>query len=275
MSLGAGAGLGWRPETAWACETRRSLAFVEVIAENMPERGPLPKALETLRARGVEFVVHGVSLSLGSGDPPEPRRLARLRRVAELLGAPLVSEHLAFVRGGGHETQHLLPVPRTREAIEVVVDNVRRAQDALRLPLAIENIARLFTWPGDAIPDGEMLAEIAERSDCRILLDASNLRADAQNFGCDVPAFLASLPAERIAYVHLAGGIERDGFFHDTHAQTIDRGALASLEAVLAAYGPLPVLLERDDGFGTSAELHAELDAIERRIEEVKLHGSG
>src|SRR5256885_6273744 len=42
--------------------------------------------------------------------------------------APLVSEHLAFVRGGGREAGHLLPVPYTRAALDVVVANVRAAK---------------------------------------------------------------------------------------------------------------------------------------------------
>ena len=43
--------------------------------------------------------------------------------MAETLNAPLVTEHIAFVRGGGPLTRsprleagHLLPVPRTRDA---------------------------------------------------------------------------------------------------------------------------------------------------------------
>lgn len=35
------------------------------------------------------------------------------------LPAPLVSEHIAFVRAGGTEAGHLLPVPRTPDALDV------------------------------------------------------------------------------------------------------------------------------------------------------------
>lgn len=262
MLLKPGVGLGWRPETAWACQCRDDLVLSEIIAESVPVRGPMPAALEQLLLRGVPIVPHGVSLSLGSGEPPAPKRLARLRAVCERLRAPLMSEHVAFVRGAGLETEHLLPVPRTREALAVVVDNVRRAQDALGLPLALENIAHLFEWPESALGEADFLAELLERTGALLLLDVANLHANAVNFGWDVAAFLDAIPLERLAYVHVAGGTWKKDFYHDTHAHPVGDGALAVLAEVVSKVGPVPALLERDDGFADRAALDAELDAI-------------
>jgi len=63
--------------------------------------------------------------------------------------APLVSEHVAFVRAGGLEAGHLLPVPRSSEALEVLTAHVRTVQAELDVPLALEPIATLFDWPDD------------------------------------------------------------------------------------------------------------------------------
>jgi uncharacterized protein (UPF0276 family) len=112
-----GLGIGWRPELALRIERRADLGFVEVIAEDLNPWGPLPGPVLQLRERGTTIVPHGISLSLGGAEPPDPRRLEALGRLAERLGAPLVSEHLAFVRAGGLESGHLLPLPRTREAL--------------------------------------------------------------------------------------------------------------------------------------------------------------
>src|SRR5262249_1528304 len=160
-------------------------------------------------------VPHGVTLSLGSGEPPERDRLARLGSLARRVGAPLVSEHLAFVRGGGIETGHLLPLPRTREALDVVVANVRAAKEALPVPLAIETIATLFDWPGAEMDEATFLAEVLERADVLLLLDLANVYANALNRGDDPVAFLDRLPLRRIAYVHVAGGMMREGIYHD------------------------------------------------------------
>src|SRR5207245_3618432 len=136
MSAGlSGLGLSWRPELALAIERDARVAFVEVTAEDVEER--LPPAVEVLKGRK-PIVVHGLTLSLGGAEPPRRDRLKMLGRLARKLDAVLVSEHVAFTRAGGLEAGHLLPVARTRAALEVVVENVKRAQDALPVPLALE-----------------------------------------------------------------------------------------------------------------------------------------
>ncbi len=72
------------------------------------------------------MIPHGVALSLCGAEPLAPRRVAHLAVCAEKLDAPLVSEHIAFVRAGGMEAGHLLPVPRSREALDVLVRHVRQ-----------------------------------------------------------------------------------------------------------------------------------------------------
>jgi uncharacterized protein (UPF0276 family) len=257
-----GLGIGWRPELALPIDRRRGLGFVEILAEDLDPRGPVPAPIERLRSRGVAVVPHGVSLSLGGAEPPDAARLSALSRLAERLGAPLVSEHVAFVRGGGRETGHLLPLPRTREALDVVVANVRAARAALPVPLALENVAALFEWPGAEMDEATFLAELLERADVLLLLDVENVYANARNHGHDALAFLDRLPLERIAYVHVAGGVERDGLYHDTHAHPVPAAVLDLLEEVCARAAVPGVMLERDDHFPSDAGLHAELDAI-------------
>lgn len=252
-----GVGLAWRPETARLVERRA--AFTEVLAEATPT---VPPAVRALVDRGVPVVVHGVGLGLGDATPPDPGRLARLARLAAAVRAPVVSEHVAFVRGGGHELGHLFPVPRTRAALAVVADNVRRAQDALPVPLVLENPAALFAWPDDELPLGDWLAEVVAATGAELLLDLSNLWGDVVHHGLDPDALFDRLPLERVRYAHLAGGVVRDGLYHDTHAHPLLDGPLTLLARARARRPDLPVLLERDDRHPPAGELDAELDRI-------------
>jgi uncharacterized protein (UPF0276 family) len=256
-----GMGIGWRPELALAIDRRLGLGFVELIAEDFGDL-PLPDAIEVLRQRGVLLIPHGISLSLGGAEPPDPARLAALGRLALRVGAPLVSEHLSFVRAGGLESGHLLPLPRRRDALEVVIANVRAARAALPVPLALENVATLFEWPGAEMEEIAFLRTVLEETDTLLLLDIENVYANARNHGFDAAAFLDELPLERIAYVHIAGGVEHNGTWHDTHTYPVADEVL-DLLSELSARTPLPgVMLERDDNFPSEAELNAELDAI-------------
>jgi uncharacterized protein (UPF0276 family) len=80
--------------------------------------------------------------------------------------------------------------------------------------------------------------------------------------GGDPVAFLDNLPLERLAYVHVAGGLERSGLYHDTHTAPVPRPVLDLLEELSARTVVPGVLLERDDDFPTEQELNAELDAL-------------
>lgn len=271
-----GTGIGWRPEIAAEIAELPGVDWVEVVAENVCP-GHLPDALQELRERGTTVVPHGVSLGLGGADRPDAGRLAALAERAEALGAPLVTEHIAFVRAGGPltasprmEAGHLLPVPRTRDALDVLCENVRIAQEALPVPLALENIAALINWPGEELTEGQFLTELVERTGVRLLIDVANLHTNHVNRGEDPVVALDGLPLDALAYVHVAGGVERDGVWHDSHAHPVTRPVLDVLAELCARTAPPGVLLERDEDFPGIGELAGELDAIRTVLKEAR-----
>jgi uncharacterized protein (UPF0276 family) len=257
-----GVGIGWRPEISGFVAELPGLRFVEVVAESVPGTGPVPDALAELTERGVAVVPHGVKLSLGGAERVDPDRVAHLARVADLVGAPLVSEHIAFVRAGGVEAGHLLPVPRSRAAVDAVVANVIRTQAELPVPIALEPIAALFDWPDDELDEAQFLTEILDRTGALLLLDVANVYANALNRATDPVALLDRLPLERIAYVHVAGGAEHDGIYHDTHPDPVPSAVLDLVGELCARHRPPALLLERDGHYPQADVLRAELDAI-------------
>jgi hypothetical protein len=226
----------------------------------------LPRGVAELRERGVAVVPHGVRLSLGGAEPLDPVRVTHLAACAAALDAPLVSEHVAFVRAGGREAGHLLPLPRSRAALDVLSAHVRSVQAELDVPLALEPIAALFDWPDDEYTEGEFLTALLERTGALLLLDVANVYANAVNRGTDPEALLDAIPLDRVAYVHVAGGAEHaadPGVYHDTHTDPVPPAVLALLERLRERLDVAPaVMLERDGRYPPAATLRAELDAI-------------
>lgn len=256
-----GLGIGWRPEIDLTVERLPGLGFVEVVAEGI-HLDHLPESLQVLRSRGMTVLPHGVTLSLGGAEEPEPHRLDHLAACALAFDSPIVSDHVAFVRSGNLEAGHLLPVSRTRKSLDIVAANIRIAQEALPVPLAVENIAALFGWPEDEMTEGQFLAELVQRTGVLLIVDVANLWTNQVNLGLDPLQAMDELPLDFLAYVHVAGGVLRDGVWHDTHQHAVPPEVLELLTA-LAERTHIPgVMLERDGAYPSDAELARELGEI-------------
>lgn len=183
-------------------------------------------------------------------------------RVNRAAISALVSDHVAFVRADGLESGHLLPVARTDDSLDVVCANIEIAQAALRVPLAVENVAALLDRPGAQMTEAQFLRRMVERTGVLLLLDVANPYANERNLGLSAMDALDELPLDEVAYVHVAGGVERDGLYHDTHAHPVSIAVLDLLAATCDRARLPGVLLEYDDRYPTDAHLAAELGAI-------------
>lgn len=257
-------GLGYRSELALYIERREDLGFVEILAEDYHSPSCVPDALKTLAQRGVEIIIHCTSLNLGGTEPVDLKMVKHIDALARYFDSPFVSDHVAFVRAGGLESGHLLPVPRNQVALDLLTRNVAQANEYLSVPLVLENIATTFEWPASMqqMDEADFLTELLRRTDCKFLLDVSNLFANSFNHKFDAVDYLKRLPLERLAYVHMAGGTFKQGLYHDTHCHPLREHSLDLLASLCQLTVPPRVMLERDDSFPPIAELTAELDAI-------------
>ena len=237
--------------------------WFEVHAENyMVAGGPRLTMLAALReARPLSL--HGVGLSLGSVERPDPAHLKALADLVDRFDPFLVSEHLAWSRIGTRCLPDLLPVPRTGEALLTVSRNIDIVQDALGRPILIENPAHYVTL--DAMwSEPDFLAEIVHRTGCGLLIDVNNVAVAANNLGYNAERYLAELPHDAIGEIHVAGHSEDPllgaHLLIDSHEAPVSDQVWDLLAALLERSGERPVLLERDGNVPAFADLMAERD---------------
>lgn len=262
-----GVGVGWRAELALdLLRSPGSADFVEVVAETCFVQ---PEARREARAIAEVWPVipHGVKLSLGSAEGIDPDRARALGALAKALRAPIVSEHVAFVRSGDREIGHLTALPPTRAALSVVERNVARARRYLPdVPLLLENVAWTFRWPDSEMDEGSFYSEVVRRTGCQLLLDVGNLYANAVNSGLEPAEVAQTFPLNSVGMIHLAGGVLEHGFYFDDHAHAVSGSVFELLESVLAVTGAVPILIERDALFPPFAELAGEVERGRRLL---------
>ncbi len=248
-ALAPRAGIGLRaPHYRDMLARRPALAFLEVHSENyFGAGGPPHFYLERLR-RDYPLSLHGVGLSLGSGDPLDPAYLARLQSLIERYQPARVSDHLCWTSVGGRHAHDLLPLPFTAAMARHVAARIRQVQDALGCRILVENASSYVAFSESDMSEWDFVNEVVAASDCLLLLDVNNVYVNAVNHGFDAHAYLEAMPAGRVAEIHLAGfdTDERAACLVDTHGKPVHAPVWELYRDTVRRFGPRPTLIEWD-----------------------------
>ncbi|MHB2025958.1 MAG: MNIO family bufferin maturase [Elusimicrobiota bacterium] len=252
---------------------RPAVPWFEAISENyMGLRGgqggrPL-EILQLVRER-YPVILHGVSMNIGSADPLDQDYLKKLKRLADLVKPAHISDHLCWTGTRGRNLHDLLPLPYTREALNLIVPRVRKIQETLGRRFLLENVSSYAAYRHSEMPEWEFLAEIAERSGCGILLDVNNVYVSAMNHRYDPLEYIDAVPAGMVIQMHLAGYSESGALLIDTHDHPVSDPVWDLYARALRRFGDVPTLIEWDDripSFRVLEEQAARAEKIRREV---------
>jgi len=238
-----------------------AIDFFEAAPENWIDvGGRLGEAFRDI-TRQRPLVCHGLLLNLGGPDPLDRAFLTRLRKFLDAHDAVVYGDHLSFCADHG-QLYELLPIPFTADAVRHVAARIRDVQDVLGRRIAIENPSYYLSLSTE-LDELDFIRAVLDDADCDLLIDINNIYVNSVNHGYDPHAFLAGLPATRIAYAHIAGhSREAPDLLVDTHGTAIGDPVWALLEFAYERFGVFPTLLERDDNIPPLIEVMQEVDQI-------------
>jgi uncharacterized protein (UPF0276 family) len=140
---------------------------------------------------------------------------------AHAMKSPWYTDHMFY----GFEAiayQWSSPLPFSHAEIERVAGRAAAMQDRLKLPLLHENAFYYARMPGSEIAEAEFIAMLVEKAQTHLLLDLHNIYSNSKNFeGYDAWAFLRTVPLDRVIEIHLAGGQQSEGWYHDFHSNPV------------------------------------------------------
>ena len=149
-----------------------------------------------------------------------------------------------------------------------MVANVQRAQDRLKRPILVENLAAYLSWADDAMAEPEFFNELARRTGCGLLLDVNNVYVSAVNHGFDACAYLAAIPAAAVEEIHLAGFEETPQLLIDTHGRPVADPVWTLYRETLERIGARPTLIEWDTDIPPLPELLEEARQAETMLQQ-------
>ncbi|BDU68267.1 UPF0276 protein [Geothrix oryzae] len=268
----AGVGLGLRRPhlEAVAARPEHGVPFWETCPENVIGDGGRPHRDACAILDRDPVLTHGLAISVGGFDPWDGDYLRELGRFLIRTETPWHSEHLCFTSVDGSCLHELLPIPFTREAVRHTVARARDLQARLPVPLLLENITYYAELGRAEMDEATFITEVLEGAEVGWLLDVNNVYVNALNFGFDPKAWLARMPLDRVAQLHIAGHKRFGALTVDTHGTAVIDPVIELMQWVLARLGrPVPVLLERDNHIPDLEELLSERARIQAAYDQV------
>ena len=254
-----GVGIGLRvPHYQHIFSKKPVVNWFEIISENFMVDGGRPLEILDQILERYRVVQHGVSMYFGSAEPLNREHLTRLKSLVKRTKTPWLTDHLCWGSVDGRYTHDLLPMPYTFEAAKKTAQKIREARDFLEVPIAVENVSSYAEFHVSEMTEWEFLNEVVEDADCGILLDVNNIYVSSRNHSFDPFEYLHSVPAERVAQIHIAGHTKYQKYILDTHDHPVIDPVWALYARAIELAGPTATLLEWDDRIPSFDEVHRE-----------------
>lgn len=257
-----GFGLGLRqPHYDFILENRpKNIDFFEIISENFIDAHKgYWDFLSDLRA-DYQIFMHGVSMSIGSSDELNLEYLGKIKRLAEFLDVPLLSDHICWTGINGKNTHDLLPIPYTEESLKHIIRRVGQVQDFLGRRIILENPSTYIEFNDSTIPEWEFIATLAKEADCGLLLDINNIYVNSYNHGYDAKKYIDYMPAQRIVQIHLAGHKNFGTHIIDTHNSKVSNDVWNLYGCYIKKFMNSSIMVEWDGEIPEFYILVAELE---------------
>jgi uncharacterized protein (UPF0276 family) len=178
------------------------------------------------KALGKPVIPHSIGLSIGSAHRFDLGHVDQMARWCQRLDFPWHSDHLSYhlADHGGDRDVNLgltLPLAFDRETLALLVDRVRQVRRGIDRPFLLENSVYFFDIPEADFSEAGFLNRLCADAGAGLVLDLHNLYTNARNGRVDLERFLAELDFEPVREIHLAGGMEVDGFYLDSHSGAV------------------------------------------------------
>ena len=264
QNLGFGLGLREKHIDDFIKQRPENVEWFEIISENY--FNPLSERrgkLEKLRS-DFSFVMHGVSMSIGSSDEINIDYLTKLKKLENWLQPELVSDHICWTGINNFNSHDLLPVPYTEESLKNMVKKIKQAQDFLGRRIALENPSTYLEFNGSTINEWDYIRYVAEEADCLLLLDINNVYVNCFNHNYNEQEYISAIPGERVAQIHLAGHKNFETHIVDTHSDHVNDEVLDLYEFTASKIGKRSSMIEWDAEIPDSKTILKELDKVRK-----------
>jgi len=261
LGLGASLSLSARPDPVALVQSKGGPGFVEYAG--LVDVEDVLDEVERIRHAGAPVLYHPSYINFCGSWPNAQAWLEATAVHVEQVASPWFAQDCAYCfwqEGPGYSSQlgYFIPPILNRASLDYAIKRVREVQAIVPVPVAIEPPP--MTFVAGSLPLFSFFGELAERTDCAILLDMGHLVSYEMASGRQVREALDVLPCERVVEVHIAGGrlqkSEQGPVYVDAHECTILEQTWQMLEAMLPKLPDVRAVCYECEGISQSTVLN-------------------
>lgn len=199
------------------------------------------------------LVAHGVYYSLFDALWTERQEvwLKKLKEEFRKRKYNHITEHFGFMNTENFHQGVPLPVSLHAKTLQIGKDRLYRLQDAVEVPVGIENLAFSFSVD-DVMEQGIFLDKLTEDTNGFLILDLHNIYCQSCNFEVEMSEIIQLYPLDKVKEIHLSGGSWQESVYRkkpvrrDTHDDAIPGSIFSVLPSVLSQCKNLEyIIIER------------------------------
>ena len=220
------------------------------------------------RSLGKPITLHSFEYCLGDVQRPPKAVIDRIQSHVRAADIRYIGEHVGIMGGGDYVGGFLQP-PGTDEQTEILIRNVKAAQEGSPVPIIIENPSQFYRQIGPR-SIGRQMRDIAEQANVGLLLSLSNISISERFLSQDRDAFLAEIPLDRVREIHvLCGNSAEENSLEFEGARIEHQWAFRMLEelATRPELKPSSVIFELETGTPSLPEPEKLRDYMDRARE--------
>lgn len=266
LGVGASLSFGMDPDPTTLVQFDGGPDFVEYAGAVHPEL--VAGSVAALAERGVPVLYHPSCLNLCGPWPNPAPWLDAVRHHVETVRSPWLAQDVAVCFVGdtpGYSNQlgYFLGPILTRASLEEAVQRVMEVRARVPVPLLLEPPPA--THRLGSMPMLAWLNELAQRTDCGLLLDAGHVWSHVLVEGADT---LDMIDADRVVELHVAGGLHRKvgqrRYYIDAHDLPIQPEVWGVFDALLDRCTSLRAVCVECEGAAAAQVLPVLADVRQR-----------
>ncbi|MGK0296944.1 MAG: hypothetical protein ACI9XC_000544 [Gammaproteobacteria bacterium] len=238
LGIGASLSLSAKPDPVSLVQARQGPSFVEYAG--LADVDDVIDEIDRIKSIGVPVLFHPSYINFCGSYSNSKHWLEATALQIKKVGSPWFAQDCAYCfweEGPGYSSQfgYFIPPILNKASLKRAIERVREVQAIIPVTVAIEPPP--VTFVVGSISVFSFFGELADQTDCAILLDMGHLVSYEMANGKAVTDALQALPQERVIEVHIAGGrIKEDkqgSVYIDAHEWNIQDQTWQMLDRML------------------------------------------